>query len=160
MSEGDYPTRNVSSRRRFERLPLTRCSIEIVRFVFFGMKEKVMPFKATGVDLSEVGMQLALPEKLPIGDKLLIRATIDVFKDTIEGECVVVWCASNARVAGEFLAGVEWTALSDGHYGKIQQIRKAMRSREFQQMLQTKHRMKKEKSDGMDELEYKPPTPY
>ncbi len=149
--------RRITSRRRYERLALTGCSIEIYRHVFFGMKEKAAPYRAMGIDLSEVGMRLSLPENLAIGEKLRIVAHIEMFKDTVEGECVVIWCVGNARVAGEFNAGIEWTSLTDGHFTKIQQMRKAMRSKEFQQKLRTKVRVEKEKSDGTDELEYKTP---
>ncbi len=151
------PPRNVASRRRYERMALSRCSVEVFRYVFFGMKEKAMAGKAAGVDLSEVGMGLALPEKVTVGEKLRLVARVEMFADTIEGEGTVVWCASNPRANGLFNVGVEWTNLVPGHFAKIQQMRKTMRSKEFQQKLQTNNRMKREDRGDDSGLEVMPP---
>ncbi|MBI2931788.1 MAG: PilZ domain-containing protein [Planctomycetes bacterium] len=158
-SPSESSARNISSRRRYERLPLNDCTIQIFRHVFFGIKEKGMPYKAVGMDMSEVGMRITLPEQLSIGEKLRLVAQLGIFKDFIEGECCVVWCAASPRAQGEFIAGVEWTCLAPGHFAKIQQIRRTMRSKEFQQKLQTRNRVKNEtrvlRPEDDDQLEYK-----
>jgi hypothetical protein len=156
MPEGG-PPRGVASRRRYERIPLTRCSVEVFRYIFFGMKEKAMAGKAVGVDLSEVGIGLALPERVTEGEKLRLVARVEIFADTIEGEGTVVWCAPNALANGLWKCGLEWTSLVPGHFAKIQQMRKAMRSKEFQQKLQTNNRMKKEDRGDDSGLEVVPP---
>lgn len=149
-----------ASRRRYERIPMQKCSIEIFRPGFLGFGQRKLKSTSIGLDLSEVGMRFATAEPLDIGEKLRIVAKLDVFRDVVEGACAVVWCAANARVAGEFMVGVEWTSLAEGHYSKIQQIRKLVRSKEFQAKLQTKSRVEREKKDDNPELEYKSPPTY
>lgn len=150
------------SRRRYERVPLYQCALDVFCPGLWRLREKRVPDRVVGVDLSESGMRFAGPSKLEIGQKIRVVARLELFRDTIEGQGTVVWCAANARGTGEFLVGIEWTSLAPGHHGKIQQIRKATRSKEFQQKLQTKsrERVEKDKSDGSDLIEYKPPPEY
>jgi len=116
-----------------------------------------MAGRAAGVNLSEVGIGLAVPERVTEGEKLRLVARVEIFADTIEGEGTVVWCAPAALANGLWKCGLEWTNLAPGHFAKIQQMRKAMRSKEFQQKLRTNNRMKKEDRGDDTGLEVVPP---
>lgn len=136
-------------------MALQQCTVTVYRPAMFGLARRRVAAPSVGIDLSETGLQFAISERVPPGQTVHVEAKLPAFQDEVMGEARVVWCTSNQRVAGEYLVGIEWTSLSEGHFTKIQHIRKVYRSREFQQKLKTRDRVRRETPDDSMGLEYK-----
>ncbi|MBI2932817.1 MAG: response regulator [Planctomycetes bacterium] len=141
------------TRRCYERLPLYGSLVEI-------RKPDGKPLdngRATGDDISEVGIGIITIGPHPVDEPIRLIVAIEFFSDTIEGEGIVVWCADSRRILGRYRVGIKWTRLAPGHFVKIQQLRRAMRTPEFQQKLAMRLQASRSQNQPPSELRFNEP---
>ncbi len=136
--------KSAITKRRYERIALVNCPAEVYRLRSLSILNSRTNIGRRLINLSEVGVQVAVSERLAPDTRIRVVAKIPSFADTIEGEFSVRWCATNMHVPGEFFAGAEFTSMPSGQVAKIQQLRKVFRSAQFRQKLTTKVREKRE----------------
>ncbi len=154
------------SDRRYERVVVGSSTAEVY-------PEETMLLKLTFrsapniglelVDVSESGMRVTLSRNVGIDSVVRVVGRIPHFAETLEGKARVVWCAESSTPE-VFVAGLDFTQVPNGHYDKIQRLRRAVLSPEFRQMLTTLKNEKtaaaegaKRRDDGEGNLVIMPP---
>lgn len=155
---GPRPTKHFGragtiSNRRFERVAVVDATVEI--YLEDTLIAKLLFRKPSNlgigvVDVSESGLRVEVVQQLTAGTRVRTVVRIKAFNETLEGMARVVWCAPT-RTPGRFLAGLDFFSVQDGHYGKIQHLRRAMLSPEMKQKLATRRREEQEAAKGGSE---------
>ena len=142
--EPDARSPAPATRRRYERVILTDCPAEVYRLRAIRFLSSRTNIGRKLVNLSEVGVQISVTERIDLDARIRIVAHIPKFADTVQGEFAVRWCATNMHVPGEFFVGAEFVTMPPGQVAKIQQIRKLFRSALFKQKVSTQNREERE----------------
>jgi hypothetical protein len=144
MMEPTKPT----TKRRYERVLTLDCPAEVYKLGLLSIFSKANIGKKL-INVSEVGLQVSLTQVVSVGSKIRVIAQIPAFKDTIEGELAIRWCAPNLHNTDEFFAGAEFISMPAGQFNKIQQLRKASRSETYKQKVDTMLRKKSQESGNL-----------
>ena len=146
--EPDARSPAPATRRRYERVILTECPADVFRLRALSFLNSRTSIGRKLINLSEVGVQVSVTERLELGARIRLSAKIPKVGDIIEGELVVRWCATNLHVAGEFFVGAEFTTMPPGQMARIQQLRKLLRSAQFKLKQTTIRREEREANAG------------
>ena len=144
------------SQRRYERVFLENCTAEIypqgslfVRLIH----GKIENLGLALLDISECGLRCSTLRLLPVNSRVRVVARIPHFGEVLEGMARVVWAAPSREIEGQFMAGLDYVSVVDGHVSKVQHLRKALNSPEIRQKLQTQKRTSVESAPGTEKEE-------
>ena len=96
------------------------------------------------VNLSQGGVLVLAPKRFEPGLRLPLRIEIPKWKDLIQAEAVVCWCAQSARTETHFYAGLRFAGLNPLDAKRIAQMYELINSVEYR----AKSAVRKDSSSG------------